>query len=562
MHYQCPECDREGKTIKKVRAAGCDCTIEPWQMCDPEDNEEEKPKEESEPQAKKLLKFVTPKIKKLIISDTDSSEIYGLVVVNGHLETMEIGSSQSIRWLKATYFEQTEEIFSRESYISALEMIKARSPFMETPKETIYKRCAFVGGCIYYDLCSPDWNLVKVSKESIEIISHGVNTPTFARSKNQTQQVEPTLDPSADAIDRYCKLLRIENPLFKPHLISSYLESIPVPIIVNIGQQGSIKSTQSALIKILVDPTGSNLEEQLSHLPKKTEDLNLILANNYYVAFDNISYLNSEQSDIFCKTITGASYSKRKLYSDKELIILKIRRKFGLNGITLNIASGDLQERSINYYSGKVPKSERKTESKVMQEFRNIQSDVLGAIFLCLQNTLKIVEQVQLELQELPRMADFTIFGEAIAQSLGYPKGRFVELYDKEIKFGIDRLSEATPLIPFLEENLSNKIEWKEQVKIFYQDLMAYATHYQYDTKILPKLGNKLRDYIRKNQPILEQAGFEVNFSKNTEKNNWTMSSVIIEIKKVSSVSSASSTHTERTEHTECKLDSFTGVTN
>ena len=110
MHYQCPECDREGKTIKSVRTAGCNCTIEPWQMSNQEDKDEEKPKEESEPQAKKLLKFLTPKIKKLVISNSDSSEIYGLVAINGHLETIEIGSSQSIRWLKATHFEKTKEI--------------------------------------------------------------------------------------------------------------------------------------------------------------------------------------------------------------------------------------------------------------------------------------------------------------------------------------------------------------------------------------------------------------------------------------------------------------------
>lgn len=159
-----------------------------------------------------------------------------------------------------------------------------------------------------------------------------------------------------------------------------FVENISIPIITMIGQQGSIKSTQSALIKKIIDPTGPNIEEQLSHLPKKTEDLNLILATNYYVAFDNISYIDPEQSDIFCKTITGASYSRRKLYSDNDLVILKIRRKFGLNGITLSITNEDLQERSVIYYTGKVSKSQRKTESKVIQEFRDIQADVLGNI--------------------------------------------------------------------------------------------------------------------------------------------------------------------------------------
>ena len=513
----------------------------------------EKSKQESETQVKKLLKFVTPQVKKLVISESDSSGIYGLVTVNNHLETIEMGSSQSISWLKAKYFEETHDIFSEESYKSALDMIRARAPFMEqVQKEIIYKRCAFVGDSIFYDLCSPDWKIIKITNESIQIIPYGLDSPIFSRSKNQSQQVEPNLCPRIDALDSFCKLLRIENPLFKIHLVSTFVESIPIPTITMIGQQGSIKSTQSALIKKLIDPTGNKIEEQLSHLPRNIEDLNLVLATNYYVAFDNISYINSEQSDIFCKTITGASYSRRKLYSDNELIILKIRRKLGLNGITLNIANGDLQERSIIYYTGKVPKSQRKTEAKVLQEFRHIQDEVLGNIFLVLQKTLRIIDVVESELRELPRMADFAIWGEAISQSLGNPKGKFIEWYNKEIESGIDILSEATPLIPFLQEVMQDKTEWMEQAQIFYQRLKVYAEQNSYDSKILPKAPNKLRDYVRRNQPLLEQVGLEVEFIKNTQSDKWKTNATLLRIKKVSSGSSVPSA-----EHIEDSLDNF-----
>jgi len=515
----------------------------------------ENPKPETETQVKKLLKFVIPQIKKLVISESDSSGIYGLVTVNNHLETIQIGSSQSIDWLKAKYFEETHDIFSEESYKSALDMIKARAPYMEqVKKEIIYKRCAFVGDSIYYDLCSPDWKIVKITNESIQMIPYGVNTPIFARSKNQSQQVEPNLNPSDDALDKFCNLLRIESPLFKIQLVTMFVESIPIPTITMIGQQGSIKSTQSALIKKIIDPTGSNIEEQLSHLPKNTEDLNLVLATNYYVAFDNISYINSEQSDIFCKTITGASYSRRKLYTDNELVILKIRRKFGLNGITLNIANGDLQERSIIYYTGKIPKDQRKTEAKVLQEFRDIQAQVLGKIFLSLQKALRIIENVESELRELPRMADFAIWGEAISQSLDNPKGKFIEWYNKEIESGIDILSEATPLIPFLQEVMQDKTEWIEQAQIFYRQLMGYAEQNQYDSKILPKAPNKLRDYVRRNQPLLEQVGLEVEFIKNTQSSKWKTNATLLRVNKLSSGSSVSSA-----ENTEDSLDNFSG---
>ena len=86
----------------------------------------ENAKPETETQVKKLLKFVIPQIKKLVISESDSSGIYGLVTVNNHLETIQIGSSQSIDWLKAKYFEETHDIFSEESYKSAPNICKGR----------------------------------------------------------------------------------------------------------------------------------------------------------------------------------------------------------------------------------------------------------------------------------------------------------------------------------------------------------------------------------------------------------------------------------------------------
>ena len=59
MHYQCPECDKEGKTISELKKNGCKCKIEPWDMLDPKDHKESK-KIKSD---KKELKFEIVKIK-------------------------------------------------------------------------------------------------------------------------------------------------------------------------------------------------------------------------------------------------------------------------------------------------------------------------------------------------------------------------------------------------------------------------------------------------------------------------------------------------------------------
>jgi DNA-directed RNA polymerase subunit RPC12/RpoP len=47
MRYQCPNCDREARTIKELRKLGCDCKSQPLQMLDPKDHEERKSKNES-----------------------------------------------------------------------------------------------------------------------------------------------------------------------------------------------------------------------------------------------------------------------------------------------------------------------------------------------------------------------------------------------------------------------------------------------------------------------------------------------------------------------------------
>ena len=59
MHYLCPECDKEGKTVSKLKKNGCNCKIEPLLMLDPENYEEIK-KTKSD---KKEEKFEIAKIK-------------------------------------------------------------------------------------------------------------------------------------------------------------------------------------------------------------------------------------------------------------------------------------------------------------------------------------------------------------------------------------------------------------------------------------------------------------------------------------------------------------------
>src|SRR3989338_7587830 len=271
-----------------------------------------------------LMDFLLKKTSRIVISSNDSSRVYASIQVNEHQETFEIDSksTKTLRWLKATYYKETREIHSEESFKQALDIIKGQALYSEKIKtENIPKRTSFDGYEFHYDLVSPDWKLVKISKDNIGLVGQNINTPIFSRSKNQSEQTSPNFLFDGNPIKEFCKFIKIEE-FFSVHLITMFIPNIACPIAAIIGPQGSLKSSQSAFIKKIVDPSGTKKEEQLSHLPKKIDDLNIHLNNNYLVAFDNISWISDETSDTLCKAITGAGYFKRELYSNDDETIL------------------------------------------------------------------------------------------------------------------------------------------------------------------------------------------------------------------------------------------------
>lgn len=493
----------------------------------------------------KLYEFLHHKVKRIVISQNDSSRIYALVEISGHYETIELGTSKSINWLRTSYYKEKSEFYSNQIYEDVLNLVKSNTQFSDKINhEEIYKRVAYVNDEIYYDLCTPDWKIVKVTKDTVKIGEHGDdNFPLFVRSKNQSRQVEPHLNPSGDPLERFCDLLRIEKRLlFKCHLASMFLEQVPVPIMAVIGEQGSIKSTLSTFVRMVVDPSGNKKDDNLSHMPNSIDDLNIHFYHNYLPAFDNVSYISKEMSDIFCKAITGAGYPKRQLFLTDEEVILKYKRKFVINGISINIDSGDLNERTIQYFTKMLPKSERKTDEQTLNEFKSLLPDLLGQIFITLQNALKIKNTVREEIKELPRMADFVVWGEAISQALGNSKGAFIEQYQNTINESNDILIESSPIIPYVLELMGDKTNEKIPVTVFFERIKTYAEKNHFDTHshTFPKAPNKLRPVINRIKPLLRENGFEINIVKNTQNNGFVKNSSLVLIERLSSPSSLS----------------------
>lgn len=528
---------------------------------------EQSTEQEEKKQTEILIEFINKRIHRIVKSSNDSSKVFALISANNHKETIELGTHKSINWLKSEYYNTTKKVFGDDSYKQALSLIRAKSLFDENIKtENVYKRIAFVNDEIYYDLGSNNWNIVKITSESVKICEHGNDGIMFHRSPSQCEQLRPCLDYVGNPLEELSKLTRIKGELFKVHLVANFVEDIPVPVMAFLGEQGSVKSTVSAIVKYAVDPSGTKLEDQISHFPRSIDDLNIHLANNYLTAFDNVSYVSDEVSDTLCKAITGASYPKRTLYHDTDESILKYQRKIILNGITVNIDQADLAERTIQYFTEKVPENQRLTSKEVMEKFRQLLPGLLGQIFKTLQKAIKLYANVKHELRELSRMADFMIWGEAISRALDNEEKEFVKLYNDAIARGSELLNENSPIIPFLESLLGDDNETIMTTFQFHSKLLQFARENNFETggRNFPKSSNKIRGYFRRMKPILDHENYLIEMYRNTNDKRFTKNSVLIKIRKVSSPYSPSSpqacldsTPGEHSERSEGNLEVF-----
>ena len=117
----------------------------------------------------------------------------------------------------------------------------------------------------------------------------------------------------------------------------------PYPVIVLSGEQGSAKSTFSAILRRLLDPNTAPLRA----LPREDRDLFIAASNGHVLAFDNVSVLPGWISDTLCRLATGGGFAVRQLYTDGDEVLFDAERPVILNGIEEIVTRPDLADRAV-----------------------------------------------------------------------------------------------------------------------------------------------------------------------------------------------------------------------
>jgi hypothetical protein len=480
----------------------------------------------------KLLQTVEDNI---ILLFTDQYDIsYAQIQINDHQETIKIESKRFSRLLAKLYYDSTGKVMPSDAINNAVNILQAKAEF-EGEKYPLSVRVAAYNNLkeideknafeIYYDLADSKRRCVKISNKKWEVV-HSPPIPLFVKY-NQIEQGIPVSSYPSDILDKLIDLTNVkkarDRKLLKVYVITLFIPDIPHAILLLHGDKGAAKSTLEKLIKLLVDPT----KPILLTIPKDRTEFIQQAYHNHVIYYDNLKYIPNWFSDEVCKIVTGVGSTKRKLYSDDEDIVYELKRCLGVNGINISLTEPDALDRSILIELERIDDGNLE-EKEIINKLLEIRPQILGCIFDVIVRAMQI--KSSLTIRKLPRMADFALWGEAIARAMNYKENEFLSLYKQNIGQqnieAIEFNSLATAIVRLVEswdnkqegEQIINEKQYDPQTLL--DKLNLVAAEYGIDTsnyhewpKDIKWLSRRLK-IIRSN--LLEGLGIDVIVKRNT----------------------------------------------
>lgn len=332
------------------------------------------------------------------------------VHINGHRETWPIRGKGFRRWLQHAYYEKTRGAPNTEALQSALNVIEARAQF-DAPERVVHIRVAGLGDKLYLDLCDDTWQVVEIDATGWRVI----NDPPvrFRRSAGMKPLPVPEHGGSIAALHAFLNVKSESDFVLSVAWALACLRNRgPYPVLVLAGEQGTAKSTFSAILRSLLDPNAACLRA----LPREERDLFIAANNAHVLAFDNVSGIPPWMSDTLCRLATGASFAARQLYTDQDEVLFEAARPVIVNGIEDIVTRSDLADRALE----PIQEEQRRPEAELRAAFEAERPRMLGALLDAVAEGLKRLPETPLP--KLPRMADFALWATACETAL-WPAG-------------------------------------------------------------------------------------------------------------------------------------------
>ena len=423
--------------------------------------------------------------------------------VNGHRETWPIGAKGFRQWLLQRYFETTGGAPSSEAVRSALSVIEAKAHF-GAPERKVHIRVGGLDGRLYLDLCDESWRAVEIDASGWRVID---GPPLrFRRAAGMQALPMPVPGGSVKGLRSFLNVRSDDDFVLAVSWMLAVLRHPgPYPVLVLSGEQGSAKSTFSAILRALLDPNTAPLRAP----PREDRELFIAANNGHVLTFDNISGLPTWISDALCRLATGGGFSARQLYTDQDEVLFDASRPIILNGIEDIVERPDLADRGLFLTLEPISEDRRRPEAELWAAFNHDRPRILGALLDAVVEGLKRLPETRL--LKPPRMADFALWATA-CETAFWPAGTFWSAYCRNRDEAVEGVIEANPVAAALRSLMSMRPEWRGTASELLVDLAKITDEPMAGFKEWPRTPRSLSGKLRRVAPFLRKVGVEIKF--------------------------------------------------
>src|SRR5207302_9585929 len=237
---------------------------------------------------------------------------------------------------------------------------------------------------LYLDLGDEKWRAVEIDATGWRVID---NPPVrFRRAAGMKPLLIPVKGGSVETLRSF---LNVQSDADFVLVVAWTLACLrnhgPYPVIVLSGEQGSAKSTFSAILRSLLDPNTAPLRA----LPREDRALSIAASNGHLLAFANVSGLAAWISDTLCRLATGGGFAVRQLYTDQDEVLFDAARPVILNGIEEIVTRPDLADRALFMTLEPIPEERRRPEQELWAAFEAERPRILGVLLDAVVEGLK-----------------------------------------------------------------------------------------------------------------------------------------------------------------------------
>lgn len=429
------------------------------------------------------------------------------LTVDDHRETWPVRTKGFKRWLARQYFEQTGGAPSSEALQAALNVIESRA-FFDAPELPVFVRVGGLDDKLYLDLGDEAWRAVEIDATGWRIVDEP--PVRFRRAAGMKPLPVPAPGGSVETLRSFLNVQSDSDFVLVVTWALAVLRNRgPYPVIVLAGEQGSAKSTFSAILRSLLDPNTAPLRA----LPREDRDLFIAASNGHLLAFDNISNLPNWISDTLCRLATGGGFAVRQLYSDMDEVLFDAARPVILNGIENIVVRPDLADRALFLTLEPIAEEARRPEAELWRAFESERPKILGALLDAVAHGLTRLPDTVLP--RLPRMADFAVWATACETAL-WPAGTFWSAYCENRNEAVESVLDADPVAAAVRTMMAEaqRTVWTGTASDLLGVLEEAAGERIAKAKTWPDSPRALAGRLRRAASFLRKVGIKVSFER------------------------------------------------